>query len=370
MLRVFEENALKMQVWDARLNEQDAMHKMPIITPAFPEQNTTYNVRKSTLSVLQDEFDRACKICMLISINKAEWMHLFEPVNFFAKYKHYLVVQVDTETEQDLLQWQGLLESRIRFLIEKLEIIRKYIDVACVYPHPINQEDSPTASPDNAKRVFKSSYFVGLQFHTVHDIDLPLAEPIGQFLERVHESARKNKFALTANIVAHYYKGKQLKEKFPNIDIKRKDCFSSHSRLMRLYIDHFNQPRKCPSPPNSNTQAVPQESPILKASPPRKYNGTDSPPLDVSMREESQGNSQTDMNGEVGTQRDTKRKSESLSSSQPKRMRSQSPIPPDDLMLTPTPELVTPYERPPAPFNLDRKDIEIQLILRATTTSS
>ena len=382
MLRVFEDNALKMQVWDARLNEQDAMHKMPIITPAFPEQNTTYNVRKSTLSVMQDEFDRAFKICMLISCNKAEWMHLFESVNFFTKYKHYLVVEVDTETEHDLLEWQGLLESRIRFLIEKLETIRDYIDVACVYPYPISQEDQPTASPDQAKQVFKSSYFIGLQFRT-HDIDLPLAEPIGQFLERVHENARKNKFKLTANIVAHYYKRVQLKEKFPNIDIKRKDSFS---RLKKLYNTLFNsaasphQSRKSPSPPNSNNPVVssstgspraPQDSLLTAgASPPRKHNGMDSPPLDLSMREESQptdipSNSQMDTNGEVGAQRDTKRRSESLSSSQPKRMRSESPT---DALLTP--ELATPYERPPAPFNLDRKDIEIQLIRRVTTTSS
>ena len=388
MLRVFEENVLKMQVWDSRNSEQDAMHKMPIITPAFPEQNTTYNVRKSTLSVIQDEFERAFKICVLISINKAEWNVLFEPVNFFTKYKHYLVVQVDTETEHDLLEWQGLLESRIRFLIEKLETIRKHIDVACVFPEPINQEGPPSSSPDRVKPVFKSSYFVGLQLHTGQkDIDLPLADPIGQFLERVHEIARKNKFTLTANIVAHYYKRCQLREKFPNIDIKRKD---SSLRLMKHFSDFFqsapspHQARKSPSPPNSNismvsntgSPAVHHETPLQTATTadtsPRRYNGTGSPPQDVNMREasqptDSQGHSQMDTNGEVGAQRDTKRKSNSIASSQPKRMRSQSPPPCDDLL---TPELATPYERPPAPFNLDRKDIEIQLIRKATTTSS
>ena len=161
MLKIFEENILKMQVWDARLNEQDAMHKMPIITPAYPEQNTTFNVRKSTLSVMQEEFERAQKICMLISLNKTEWDVLFEPVNFFSKYKHYIIVQVEADTEQDLLEWQGLLESLIRFLIEKLEAIRKYIDVACVYPSPIHQDPPPGTSPDPLKPFFKSSYFVG-----------------------------------------------------------------------------------------------------------------------------------------------------------------------------------------------------------------
>ena len=381
MLKIFEENILKMAVWDARLNEQDAMHKMPIITPAYPEQNTTFNVRKSTLSVMQEEFERAQKICMLISLNKTEWDVLFEPVNFFSKYKHYIIVQVEADTEQDLLEWQGLLESLIRFLIEKLEAIRKYIDVACVYPSPIHQ-DPPGSSPNPLKPFFKSSYFVGLQFHKVDDLDLPLIEPIRSFLERVHEKARKNKFTLTVKIEAVYYKKSQLKEQFPNLVIKRKDTYA---RLAKLHPNLFPSllPRKSPSPPagssnpaspHHNNESPPGSGSGIAINSPR-YNGTGSPPTDTSMQavsqlNDSQSNSQMDTNGD-SSQRETKRRREPLPSSQAKRPRSRSP-PPEDLVLTP--ELATPYEqeRLNQPFSLSaesRKDLIKFRKGTATTTS-
>ena len=42
----------------AQHNIQDRFHLMPIITPAFPQQNSTFNVTRSTLEVMNDEFER------------------------------------------------------------------------------------------------------------------------------------------------------------------------------------------------------------------------------------------------------------------------------------------------------------------------
>jgi poly(A) polymerase len=44
---------LSYQVWDPRFNTLDRSHLMPIITPAYPHQNSTYNVSRSTLSVMK-----------------------------------------------------------------------------------------------------------------------------------------------------------------------------------------------------------------------------------------------------------------------------------------------------------------------------
>ena len=378
MLKVFDENVLNMPVWDPRQNDQDGLHKMPIITPAYPQQNTTFNVRKSTLSVIREELERALKISMFIDSDKSKcsWDVLFEPVNFYHKYKHYIIVEVKTETEQDLLEWQGLLESMIRFLIEKLEAF-PIIDVACVYPSPVNQDQVPSESPNANKLVLKSSYFVGLRFHKVDKTEIQLQEPIKQFIDRVKEKARKNKFSLTPDITALYFKRIELKEKYPNIDLKRKDTYA---RLMKLYCDFFSsntQPQphtKSPSPPNSNPPVSSNpDSPAAKdaaaqsgASP--KSNGA-SPPLDVSMQEvveltdtDSVGGSQMDLS----QTRETKRKNDSSNLSQAKRRRSQSPDP------AITPELTTPYEldKKPLQFNQDRKDIEIKLIPRKGAVAS
>lgn len=43
-------------VWDPRTRVADRFHLMPIITPAFPEQNSTFNVTKSTRHVITTAF--------------------------------------------------------------------------------------------------------------------------------------------------------------------------------------------------------------------------------------------------------------------------------------------------------------------------
>ena len=41
-----------------QVNPGDAHHLMPIITPAYPQQNSTFNVTKSTRDVMLNEFRR------------------------------------------------------------------------------------------------------------------------------------------------------------------------------------------------------------------------------------------------------------------------------------------------------------------------
>ena len=114
--------------WDPRTNPQDRYHLMPIITPAYPQQNSTYNVSKSTLEVgwpefrnlplkpsksghnfvsqvMKKEFEVSLKICEEIVAGKADWDSLFESPNFFGKYKHFIVLEASSETESDQLEW-------------------------------------------------------------------------------------------------------------------------------------------------------------------------------------------------------------------------------------------------------------------------
>lgn len=79
---------LNYPVWDPRVNVSDRYHLMPIITPAYPQQNSTFNVSCSTRAVMQEEFRQGFIMTEEIMTGKASWDKLFEPPNFFVKYKY------------------------------------------------------------------------------------------------------------------------------------------------------------------------------------------------------------------------------------------------------------------------------------------
>ncbi|KAH8487345.1 hypothetical protein H0E87_026056 [Populus deltoides] len=119
MLCAIEEGSLGLPVWDPRRNPKDRYHLMPIITPAYPSMNSSYNVSSSTLRIMTEEFQRGNEICEAMEVSKAEWDTLFEPFSFFEAYKNYLQIDINAENEDDLRQWKGWVESRLRQLTLK-----------------------------------------------------------------------------------------------------------------------------------------------------------------------------------------------------------------------------------------------------------
>ncbi|KAI8476616.1 MAG: Poly(A) polymerase central domain-containing protein [Monoraphidium minutum] len=96
MLKAIEEEALGFPVWDARRNRKDAAMLMPIITPAYPAMNSTYNVMSCTLQIMTEEFAGALAACEEILFTPpgpgapTPWARLFEPFDFFGGYKNFL----------------------------------------------------------------------------------------------------------------------------------------------------------------------------------------------------------------------------------------------------------------------------------------
>ncbi len=44
------------------MNPKDRQHLLPIITPAYPNMNSTYNVSSSTLALLMQEITRGAEV--------------------------------------------------------------------------------------------------------------------------------------------------------------------------------------------------------------------------------------------------------------------------------------------------------------------
>lgn len=173
-------------VWDPRRKNTDRFHLMPIITPAFPEQNSTHNVTRSTCTVIKNEICEALDICRDITEGKAEWKALFDEVNFFSRYRHFIALVMAAPNEEEELNYGGFLESRIRLLVQSLE---RNQDIIIAHNDPNKHKPSRNAkfdvNPEN-KRI--TLWFIGLEF-VEHAKSLDLTAEIQRFKTNVELQA-------------------------------------------------------------------------------------------------------------------------------------------------------------------------------------
>lgn len=124
LLKTIEDGPLQARVWNPKLYIQDRAHRMPIITPAYPSMCATHNITSSTHKVIMDELKRGGQIVDEIMVGKKTWADLFKKHDFFQKYKYYLSIVAGTKgSAEDHLKWSGLVESKLRLLVNKLELL-------------------------------------------------------------------------------------------------------------------------------------------------------------------------------------------------------------------------------------------------------
>jgi Poly(A) polymerase len=96
---------------------------MPIITPAYPSMCATHNVGNSTMAVIQQELEKGAQITDEIMVGRRPWKDLFTKHTFFTNgFKYYLTVISSSRTKQAQNAWSGFIESRVRLLVNKLEM--------------------------------------------------------------------------------------------------------------------------------------------------------------------------------------------------------------------------------------------------------
>lgn len=208
LLKQPEETKLGFPVWDPRINLSDRYHLMPIITPAYPHQNSTFNVSLSTRTVMSDSYKLGLAISDDIMLGKLDWTKLFEPPNFFGKYKHFIVLIATASTKEHHLEWYGLVESKIRLLIGNLER-HNCIELAHINPESF----SPIEQDPNE---FQSMWFIGLKFKSIESVNIDLTSDIQLFTNTVtHQAVSINMFKNGMKIEAKHVRRKELNKYLP-----------------------------------------------------------------------------------------------------------------------------------------------------------
>nr|XP_033807865.1 poly(A) polymerase alpha isoform X5 [Geotrypetes seraphini] len=261
LLKQPEECNLNLPVWDPRVNPSDRYHLMPIITPAYPQQNSTYNVSVSTRMVMVEEFKQGLAITDEILLGKAEWSKLFEAPNFFQKYKHYIVLLASAPTEKQRLEWVGLVESKIRILVGSLEK-NEFITLAHVNP-----QSFPAPKENTDKEEFRTMWVIGLVFKKMENsenLSVDLTYDIQSFTDTVYRQAINSKmFEMDMKIAAMHVKRKQLHQLLPSHVLQKR---KKHS-VEGVKLTALNDSSLDLSMDSDNSMSVPSPTSAIKTSP-------------------------------------------------------------------------------------------------------
>lgn len=99
----------------------------PIITPAFPAMNSTFNVSLTTRNIILTELEKAGKITghLISSKNtgdkKITWHRLFKKFPFFKAYTNFVQIMILSNNEEINQKWKGYAETKIKKLLQGLE---------------------------------------------------------------------------------------------------------------------------------------------------------------------------------------------------------------------------------------------------------
>lgn len=120
-----ENDGRYLPVWNPKVNPKDGCHVMPIITPAFPSMNSSYNVGLPQFRLMQEEIQRGQMIFQNYKLYSEPfpWQTTCAPAvcDFFLRHPRYIQIDITADNDDNHRIWFGWCESRLRLLILSLE---------------------------------------------------------------------------------------------------------------------------------------------------------------------------------------------------------------------------------------------------------
>lgn len=195
---------------------------MMVMTPAPPSFNSTYSVNKHSKQAICEEFHLANKVTSLIEEGKTTWNDLFEPIDFFAQFNHFLKVEVLASTSSDFEDWSGFILSKLRILF--------YDNLGDLKPSPYVRVLPEEIKINDSKFQYSVAYYAGLKFYKQNTAEsgksVDLRIPVLKFIEMIHKMRRENGYNVAnCNLRVKYLESSDLEEeikRMPNPSIKKR----------------------------------------------------------------------------------------------------------------------------------------------------
>lgn len=185
---------------------------MPIITPAYPSMNASFNVSLSTLNVMKEEILRGKMIVDLIferaergdgdnkknadgTAEDASWDLLLAKSEFFSDYRNLLQVDVFADSPSAFEKWSGWVESRLRHLVLRLETCP---DVQKVRPYPYGLKGNPEKPAGQCITFFFGLKFVGAEKGAKKQVDI--GRPVQDWKVNAVEIFRERTLGMELNM--------------------------------------------------------------------------------------------------------------------------------------------------------------------------
>ncbi|PON21222.1 Poly(A) polymerase pla1 [Trichoderma gamsii] len=132
LLKPIGSGPLPVRVWNPKVYKGDSFHLMPVITPAYPSMCATFNITRSSMTIIQRELRRGLEISEEIMVGKRPWSDLFVKHTFFTQgYRYYISVVSASKNKEAHKVWSGYVESKVRMLVQKLE---QHSSIALAHP--------------------------------------------------------------------------------------------------------------------------------------------------------------------------------------------------------------------------------------------
>jgi hypothetical protein len=195
-----------------------------VMTPGGSPMNTAAHVKKATLPVLQEELQRAYKICKKIAKNQACWSDLYALPSISKKRKHYLRLEFVAETQEALNLLVEWAEVCLPVLLTKFEMDLPHVQITS-WSHCVHFQHETYA--------FACSMFIGLRFaHRNGDekqdtIDLRI--PIVSFLEMMDKWPHKEAFAGQYDTGLQHLRRHELQQWCDKYAVEQKQLSDSQS---------------------------------------------------------------------------------------------------------------------------------------------